>query len=224
MRGVAWQEDFGVRGTPVLLCGKGEDGETDHLGFFRRVQAAGSAECCRCLLCRVPEQNANHDAYNNSDSKYAITLCDSSKHIREVMVKPISIETPDLHVVLTTTSGHQGCVNAIAWNAKGSLLISGSDDTRGLLHSIETGQNANIFSTKFVPDISDELAVSGAGDAEVRIFSLSHSSSRSAEAPLEPVASYKCHTMKVKKLAIYDVYVIVEGDTSQDMMEGKQTE
>ncbi|KAG6498513.1 hypothetical protein ZIOFF_038231 [Zingiber officinale] len=26
--------------------------------------------------------------------------------------------------------GHQGCVNAIAWNAKGSLLISGSDDTR----------------------------------------------------------------------------------------------
>lgn len=26
--------------------------------------------------------------------------------------------------------GHQGCVNAIAWNSKGSLLISGSDDTR----------------------------------------------------------------------------------------------
>ncbi|XP_042445740.1 uncharacterized protein LOC122030598 [Zingiber officinale] len=49
--------------------------------------------------------------------------------------------------------GHQGCVNAIAWNAKGSLLISGSDDTR-----------------------------------------------------------------------IYDVYVIVEGDISKDMMEGMRTE
>ncbi|KAG6483190.1 hypothetical protein ZIOFF_059830 [Zingiber officinale] len=130
--------------------------------------------------------------------------------------------------------GHQGCVNAIAWNAKGSLLISGSDDTRvanameikelkhillltlslsnliniwsyndrGLLHSIETGHNANIFCTKFVPETSDELVVSGAGDAEVRIFSLSHSSSRSAEAPLEPLASYKCHTRRVKKLAV----------------------
>ncbi|KAG6474778.1 hypothetical protein ZIOFF_068717 [Zingiber officinale] len=73
---------------------------------------------------------------------------------------------------------------------------------KGLLHSIETGHNANIFSTKFVPDTSDDLVVSGAGDAEVRIFSLSHSSSRSAEAPLEPVASYKCHTMRVKKLAV----------------------
>lgn len=26
--------------------------------------------------------------------------------------------------------GHRGCVNAIAWNSKGSMLISGSDDTR----------------------------------------------------------------------------------------------
>ncbi|XP_042427263.1 protein ALTERED SEED GERMINATION 2-like isoform X2 [Zingiber officinale] len=111
----------------------------------------------------------------------------------------------------TEMEGHQGCVNAIAWNAKGSLLISGSDDTRiniwsyndrGLLHSIETGHNANIFCTKFVPETSDELVVSGAGDAEVRIFSLSHSSSRSAEAPLEPLASYKCHTRRVKKLAV----------------------
>lgn len=25
---------------------------------------------------------------------------------------------------------HEGCVNSLAWNAKGSLLISGSDDTR----------------------------------------------------------------------------------------------
>jgi WD40 repeat protein len=26
--------------------------------------------------------------------------------------------------------GHVGCVNAIAWNSSGSLLVSGSDDTR----------------------------------------------------------------------------------------------
>jgi len=72
--------------------------------------------------------------------------------------------------------GHQGCVNALAWNSNGSLLISGSDDlriniwnysSRKLLHSIDTGHTANIFCTKFVPETSDELVVSGAGDAEV---------------------------------------------------------
>jgi hypothetical protein len=72
--------------------------------------------------------------------------------------------------------GHLGCVNAIAWNSKGSLLLSGSDDTRigiwsyanrELLHDIDTGHSANIFCTKFVPETSDEVIVSGAGDAEV---------------------------------------------------------
>lgn len=35
------------------------------------------------------------------------------------------------------------------------------------MNSIETGHSANIFCTKFVPETSDELIVSGAGDAEV---------------------------------------------------------
>lgn len=39
--------------------------------------------------------------------------------------------------------------------------------SRKLLHSVDTGHTANIFCTKFVPETSDELVVSGAGDAEV---------------------------------------------------------
>lgn len=35
------------------------------------------------------------------------------------------------------------------------------------MHSIETGHSANIFCTKFIPETSDELVVSGAADAEV---------------------------------------------------------
>lgn len=42
---------------------------------------------------------------------------------------------------------------------------------RKLLHSIETGHSGNIFCTKFIPETSDELVASGAGDAEV-IFKL----------------------------------------------------
>ncbi|OVA01813.1 WD40 repeat [Macleaya cordata] len=108
--------------------------------------------------------------------------------------------------------GHQGCVNAVAWNSSGSLLISGSDDTqiniwsyssRKLLHSIETGHSANIFCTKFVPETSDELVVSGAGDAEVRLFNLSRLSTRRPEGnAIEPSALFQCHSRRVKKLAV----------------------
>ncbi|KAL5558541.1 hypothetical protein UlMin_034752 [Ulmus minor] len=108
--------------------------------------------------------------------------------------------------------GHQGCVNAIAWNSKGSLLISGSDDariniwnysSRNLVHSVETGHSANIFCTKFVPETSDELVVSGAGDAEVRLFNLSRLNGRGVDDnAIAPSALYQCHTRRVKKLAV----------------------
>ncbi|KAA0038676.1 WD and tetratricopeptide repeats protein 1 isoform X1 [Cucumis melo var. makuwa] len=108
--------------------------------------------------------------------------------------------------------GHQGCVNAVAWNSRGSLLISGSDDTRiniwsysgrKLLHSVDTGHSANIFCTKFVPETSDELVVSGAGDAEVRLFNLSRLKGRGQDDhPIPSSALYRCHTRRVKKLAV----------------------
>ncbi|XP_022735577.1 WD and tetratricopeptide repeats protein 1-like isoform X3 [Durio zibethinus] len=108
--------------------------------------------------------------------------------------------------------GHRGCVNAVAWNSNGSLLISGSDDEliniwsysgRKLLHSIETGHSANIFCTKFIPETSDELVVSGAGDAEVRLFNLSHLNGRGLnDGAISPSALYQCHTRRVKKLAV----------------------
>lgn len=108
--------------------------------------------------------------------------------------------------------GHQGCVNAVSWNSSGSLLISGSDDTRiniwsysghKLLQSVETGHNANIFCTKFVPETSDDLVVSGAGDAEVRLFHLSRlGGGGHEENAINPSALFKCHTRRVKKLAV----------------------
>ncbi|KAL7127712.1 hypothetical protein ABFS83_14G269600 [Erythranthe nasuta] len=108
--------------------------------------------------------------------------------------------------------GHRGCVNTIAWNSEGSLLISGSDDTqlniwsyssRKLMQSIETGHSANIFCAKFVPETSDELVVSGAADAEVRLFNLSRlRKSGLEERAISPSAVFQCHTRRVKKLAV----------------------
>ncbi|XP_020400929.1 DDB1- and CUL4-associated factor 8 isoform X2 [Zea mays] len=108
--------------------------------------------------------------------------------------------------------GHVGCVNAIAWNSSGSLLVSGSDDTRinlwnynnrELVHDIDTGHSANIFCTKFVPETCDEVVVSGAGDAEVRVFNMSRlSGRRPREISMEPTMVYQCHSKRVKKLAV----------------------
>lgn len=60
--------------------------------------------------------------------------------------------------------GHSGCVNTLSWNTNGYLLLTGSDDyllniynvyAEKLLHSVESGHRANIFSAKFLPCTSD---------------------------------------------------------------------
>ncbi|AES73199.2 putative transcription factor WD40-like family [Medicago truncatula] len=122
--------------------------------------------------------------------------------------------------------GHLGCVNAIAWNSKGSLLVSGSDDTRinvwsyagqKLVHSIDTGHTANIFCTKFIPETSDELVASGAGDAEVRLFNRSRVSGNGLnDNPITPSALYQCHTRRVKKLAVENGNPNVVWSASED--------
>ncbi|XVE95216.1 hypothetical protein REPUB_Repub02eG0076900 [Reevesia pubescens] len=129
---------------------------------------------------------------------------DHSLQMHSSLIRRLSLEQE--------LEGHQGCVNAVAWNSNGSLLISGSDDARiniwsysgrKLLHSIETGHSANIFCTKFIPETSDELVVSGAGDAEVRLFNLSHLNGRGLnDGAITPSALYQCHTRRVKKLAV----------------------
>ncbi|XP_011074226.1 WD and tetratricopeptide repeats protein 1 [Sesamum indicum] len=135
--------------------------------------------------------------HNHHDFNYIVQMHSS-------LVRRLSLERE--------LEGHHGCVNAIAWNSEGSMLISGSDDTRlniwsyssrKLLHSIETGHSANIFCTKFIPETSDELVVSGAGDAEVRLFNLSRlRRSGLEEGGISPSAIFQCHTRRVKKLAV----------------------
>ena len=68
---------------------------------------------------------------------------------------------------------HSGCVNTVAWNQSGSLLLSGSDDHRLVLtnpytgakvHEVLTPHRANIFAAKFLPETGDNKIVSCAGD------------------------------------------------------------
>ncbi|KAK0575444.1 hypothetical protein LWI29_000627 [Acer saccharum] len=91
--------------------------------------------------------------------------------------------------------GHQGCVNTISWNSKGSLLISGSDDTRiniwsystrKLLHSIETGHTTNIS----VRNSSLKLLMNlWSLELEMQKFDYL-------------ISLFQCHSRRVKKLAV----------------------
>ncbi|KAG6541712.1 hypothetical protein Mapa_016977 [Marchantia paleacea] len=123
--------------------------------------------------------------------------------------------------------GHQGCVNALAWNAKGSLLLSGSDDTkvniwdygtRKLVHDIYTGHSANIFCTKFMPETGDDVVVSGAGDAEVRVHRVSRLAGGKGgrKSSSDQTAVFRCHSKRVKKLAVEDGNPHVIWSASED--------
>ncbi|RKO92787.1 hypothetical protein BDK51DRAFT_51082 [Blyttiomyces helicus] len=114
---------------------------------------------------------------------------------------------------------HTGCVNALSWNASGTLLISGSDDlhlglwsyrpgpsepTRDgiqpptrLLARIPTGHRANIFSAKFMPNRGDSVVVCCAGDSEIRVVNL-HLGTDDAKATLSRV--YRCHEDRAKRI------------------------
>jgi len=113
----------------------------------------------------------------------------------------------------TVYKGHIGCVNRIAWNSSGTLLASGSDDTRlliwkyenpslsrgtrkavskGCLFDYQTGHTANMFGVKFLPQTNDEFVVTGAMDSEVRLHNIR----------LGQTTVYRCHAGRVKAVDV----------------------
>lgn len=62
--------------------------------------------------------------------------------------------------------------------------------------SFELGHRANIFSSKFMPDTSDAVIVTGAGDAEVRVFDVNASDSERLR------HAYTCHSDRVKRISV----------------------
>ncbi|GFN77902.1 Ddb1- and cul4-associated factor 6-like [Plakobranchus ocellatus] len=71
---------------------------------------------------------------------------------------------------------HNGCVNTICWNEKGTLILSGSDDQHLAitdpflgknLVKFRSGHRSNIFSAKFMPSSMDKEVVSCSGSGEI---------------------------------------------------------
>ena len=110
------------------------------------------------------------------DSKYS-RLFTGQSYLDSTMLERLQLE----HEL----KGHSGCVNCLDWNERGTLLASGSDDTKVIiwdpfkyksLKIIPTAHLGNIFSVKFYPHTEDRIIASGAADSNVLIHDLSHSS------------------------------------------------
>ncbi|KAL8516111.1 hypothetical protein ACS0TY_014694 [Phlomoides rotata] len=85
------------------------------------------------------------------------------------------IEHIDLYGKL---NGHQGCVNTVAFNSTGELLVSGSDDkqiklwdwaARKLKLSYPSGHLDNVFQAKFMPFTDDHKIITSSADCQVRL-------------------------------------------------------
>jgi len=101
------------------------------------------------------------DPYSNQRMKHSV------RESREIIQRMRLMKRLDVH---------QGCVNTLSWNKKGTLLLSGSDDHKLIVtnpfnykkvHEVHTSHRANIFSAKFLPETSDLKVVSCAGDGMI---------------------------------------------------------
>nr|XP_012137619.1 PREDICTED: DDB1- and CUL4-associated factor 8 isoform X2 [Megachile rotundata] len=94
---------------------------------------------------------------------------------------------------------HQGCVNALNFNEKGNLLVSGSDDLSVVIWDWAKGKNcrhlfsghaSNLFQTKWLP-FNSNLVATCALDCQVRLLDIKKGEARRIakhEAPTHKLA------------------------------------
>ncbi|GAM16923.1 hypothetical protein SAMD00019534_000980 [Acytostelium subglobosum LB1] len=96
--------------------------------------------------------------------------------------------------------GHDECVNTIAFNSSGSLVVSGSDDESVKIwdynsrECIDTlyGHTTNVFTAEFIPGSNDRHVVSGGNDSDVILYD--------RDARISTVFTH--HTMKILKISV----------------------
>ncbi|ESO93249.1 hypothetical protein LOTGIDRAFT_189887, partial [Lottia gigantea] len=116
-----------------------------------------------------------------------------SQHVNADLINRLGLEKE--------LEGHQGCVNCLEWNEKGTLLASGSDDVQIMIWdafrhkqvtSLRTGHQGNIFAVKFLPNSNDTILVSGAADSKIRVHDINMK---------DTTHVYSCHAGRVKRIA-----------------------
>ncbi|XP_012270508.1 DDB1- and CUL4-associated factor 8 [Orussus abietinus] len=96
---------------------------------------------------------------------------------------------------------HQGCVNALDFNAKGNLLVSGSDDLKINIwdwaigkdrYSFDSGHRNNIFQAKWMPLEPEYFIATSGRDRQIRLLDIRRGTSRKLGSHCKP-----CHKLAV---------------------------
>ncbi|KFH67430.1 hypothetical protein MVEG_06162 [Podila verticillata NRRL 6337] len=100
-------------------------------------------------------------------------------------------------------TGHQGCVNTIAWDETGEYLVSGSDDRyiniyrpmdiEPLVHRIRSGHRQNIFSAKFMTGSSASKIISCSAEGTTILTDVNRFIEKSHLDDWMPNPSFNCH-------------------------------
>lgn len=106
------------------------------------------------------------------------------------------VESFVIHLT-TFLQGHQGCVNALAWNSSGSLLISGSDDARVPFSLFYSGTSIDLHS-------QTHYSVTNGGCVDKRIHSRTDSTFREEAYYYSPCSCVSCYSQVVCKAAGYE--------------------
>eukprot|EP01083_Nonionella_stella_P090061 251589_1 len=156
-----------------------------------------------------------------------------------VSLSPLHTALVERLAVSQVLSGHEGCVNRLAWNSQGTLLASVSDDCRIMLWNansstqsahpllqIESNHSSNIFGVRFIPGTCDRQLVTGAMDSDVRIHDisghvLSHTEMNSRSSNRQSSGSacvrvFHCHCSRVKDVATCEHVPFVCWSASED--------
>ncbi|KXS19613.1 WD40 repeat-like protein [Gonapodya prolifera JEL478] len=162
------------------------------------------------LFSPPPRESAKHrDVFSLIDSRsfYGSHGLTGRSQSRTFSTSPSLVERLNIS---HTLHGHKGCVNTLAWNHTGDLLLSGSDDQHlmiwrpfaphPLVLDVRSGHNANIFSAQFLHGYGDTKIVSCAADGIVRYTDIDRCplltgfSSASPAANYTPTPPFRCHT------------------------------
>ncbi|CAG8565430.1 8397_t:CDS:2, partial [Cetraspora pellucida] len=153
------------------------------------------------------------------EHKLSSTVCDSQSHIFDLLTarelyphrsqytKAIHSDPYTVKRLKSFDSlkGHEGCVNTVVWNSTGDLILSGSDDCHlniwspfdkpdaPLIHSIQSGHSANIFSARFMSHTDDRHIVSCSADGIVMFTDLSDYLAKSPSHSWHPLPAFRCH-------------------------------
>ncbi|KAM4663312.1 DDB1- and CUL4-associated factor 8 isoform 1-T4 [Discoglossus pictus] len=155
------------------------------------------------LRKRAQRKRANHDQDSSDDERALEDWVSSEKTplprpswraIRALRQREMGISTRFIYDacgargfvqrfrLLHGLDGHNGCVNTLHFNQRGTWLASGSDDLKVVVWDwvrrkpvleFESGHKSNVFQAKFLPNSGDSTLAMCARDGQVRVAELS---------------------------------------------------